>query len=65
MPTGCGCLNSSSLEYRSIQELVRIGNPTNRRIDCFVEEMRAGHQQQRERTEQLQRAVDYWLSKDG
>ena len=50
---------------QSIQELAEISNATNRRIDRFVEEMRAGHQQQRERTEQLQRAVDYLLSKDG
>ena len=50
---------------QSIQELAEVSNATNRRIDRFVEEMRVGHQEQRERTEQLQRAVDYLLSKDG
>lgn len=42
----------------SIQTLAEISTATNRRIDRFVEEMR-------ERTEQLQRAVEYLLSRDG
>jgi hypothetical protein len=50
---------------QSIQDLVEIRTATNLRIDHFVEEMRESHQQQRERTEQLQRAVEYLLSKDG
>jgi len=50
---------------QSIQDLVEISTATNRRIDRFVEEMRESHQEQRERTEQLQRAVEYLLSKDG
>ena len=50
---------------QSIQELAEISNATNRRIDRFVEEMREGRLEQRERTKQLQRAVDYLLSKDG
>jgi len=39
---------------QSIQDLVEISTATNRRIDRFVEEMRESHQEQRERTEQLQ-----------
>jgi septation ring formation regulator EzrA len=50
---------------QSIQDLVEISTAANRRIDRFVEEMRESHQEQRERTEQLQRAVEYLLSKDG
>ncbi|MGK7930665.1 MAG: hypothetical protein AB4041_04435 [Microcystaceae cyanobacterium] len=50
---------------QSIQELAEINTATNLRIDNFVEEMRAGHKEQRERTEQLQRAIEYLLSKDG
>ena len=50
---------------QSIQDLVEISTATNRRIDRFVEEMRESHHEQRERTEQLQRAVEYLLSKDG
>jgi methyl-accepting chemotaxis protein len=50
---------------QSIQDLVEISTATNRGIDRFVEEMRESHQEQRERTEQLQRAVEYLLSKDG
>ncbi|MFM7439061.1 MAG: hypothetical protein ACKO2V_10735, partial [Snowella sp.] len=50
---------------QSIRELAEISTATNRRIDRFVEEMREGHREQRERTEQLQRAVEYLLSKDG
>jgi hypothetical protein len=50
---------------KSIQDLVEISTATNRRIDRFVEEMRESHREQRERTEQLQRAVEYLLSKDG
>ncbi len=44
---------------KSIQELAEISTATNRRIDHFVEEMRESHREQRERTEQLQRAVEY------
>jgi uncharacterized protein (DUF3084 family) len=43
---------------QSITELAEISKATNLRIDRFVEEMR-------ERTEQLQRTVEYLLSKDG
>ena len=50
---------------QSIQELAEISSATNRRIDRFVEEMREGRLEQREQTKQLQRAVDYLLSKDG
>ena len=50
---------------QSIEDLVEISTATNRRIDRFVEEMRESHQEQRERTEQLQRAVEYLLSKNG
>ncbi|GBF82065.1 hypothetical protein [Aphanothece sacrum] len=49
---------------QSIQQLAEISITTNRRIDRFVEEMREGHQEQKNRTEQLQRAVEYLLSKD-
>lgn len=56
---------------QSIQQLAEISTATNRRIDRFVEEMREGHQEQKNRTEQLQRAteqlqraVEYLLSKD-
>ena len=50
---------------QSIQDLVEISAVTNRRIDRFVEEMRESNQEQRTRTEQLQRALEYLLSKDG
>ena len=50
---------------QSIQDLAEISAATNRRIVGFVEEMRESNQEQRTRTEQLQRAVEYLLSKDG
>jgi methyl-accepting chemotaxis protein len=50
---------------QSIQDLAEISTATNRRIDRFVEEMRESNQEQRARTEQLQRAMEYLLSKDG
>ena len=50
---------------QSIRELAEISTATNRRIDRFVEEMRESHKEQRARTEQLQRAMEYLLSKDG
>lgn len=50
---------------QSIRELAEISTATNRRIDRFVDEMREANREQRERTEQLQRAVEYLLSKDG
>ena len=50
---------------QSIQDLAEISAVTNRRIDRFVEEMRESNQEQRTRTEQLQRALEYLLSKDG
>jgi DNA anti-recombination protein RmuC len=50
---------------QSIRELAEISNATNRRIDRFVEEMREGNKEQRARTEQLQRAMEYLLSRDG
>ncbi len=49
---------------QNIKELAQISAATNRRIDRFVEEMREERQKDRERTEQLQRAVEYLLSKD-
>lgn len=49
---------------QNIKELAEISAATNRRIDRFVEEMREERQKDRERTEQLQRAVEYLLSKD-
>ncbi|MEA5534430.1 hypothetical protein [Crocosphaera sp. XPORK-15E] len=49
---------------QSIQQLSEISIATNRRIDRFVEEMRESHREQIDRTEQLQRAVEYLLSKD-
>ncbi|ACB52517.1 hypothetical protein cce_3169 [Crocosphaera subtropica ATCC 51142] len=49
---------------QNINELAEISTATNRRIDRFVEEMREERQKDRERTEQLQRAVEYLLSKD-
>jgi methyl-accepting chemotaxis protein len=50
---------------QSIQEFAEVSIATNRRIDRFVEEMRESNKEQRERTEQLQRAMEYLLSKDG
>ena len=50
---------------QNIQDLAEISAATNRRIDRFVEEMRESNKKHEERTEQLQRAVEYLLSKDG
>ncbi len=50
---------------QSIQQLAEISTATNRRIDRFVEEMRESHNQLQQGMDQLQRAMEYLLSKDG
>ncbi|MGB5593386.1 MAG: hypothetical protein WBM32_05480 [Crocosphaera sp.] len=49
---------------QNIKDLAEISAATNRRIDSFVEEMRESRKEDRERTQQLQRAVEYLLSKE-
>ncbi|MEB3211645.1 MAG: hypothetical protein VKL39_09825 [Leptolyngbyaceae bacterium] len=55
----------------NLEQLVEISVATNRRIDRFVETTQAQIESQREeletykqRTEQMQRAIEYLLSKD-
>ena len=50
---------------QNIEDLAEISAATNRRTDRFVEEMRESNKKHEERTEQLQRAMEYLLSKDG
>ena len=49
---------------QNIQDPAEISTTTNRRIDRFVEEMGESNKKHEERTEQLQRAVEYLRSKD-
>ncbi|MGL5032572.1 MAG: hypothetical protein ACRC6M_02075 [Microcystaceae cyanobacterium] len=48
----------------NIERLAEISEATNRRIDCFVEATAEQRETTKAQTDQLQRAVEYLLSRD-